>query len=37
MVDVRRSVLCVLERMQLECGVPSESFGESEERELGGD
>jgi len=36
MVDVRRSVLCVLQRMQLERGVPSESFGESEKRELWG-
>ena len=37
MVDVRRSVLCVLQRMQLECGfLPSESFGESEKRELWG-
>ena len=37
MVDVRRSVLCALQRMHLERGVPSVSFGESEERELGGE
>ena len=31
---MRRSVLCVLQRMQLERGVPSESFEESEKWEL---